>query len=92
MIKEATYVPFDTADYFAAVGDLITYDTVAKNVGNVELTGTVLVDSTVVENPVAECAGVVPDPWKARVEFACTPRYTIKQGDIDAGRVYTDVR
>lgn len=45
VIKKAEYRPYDEIDKHAAVGETVTYDIVATNIGNVDMTGTAITDS-----------------------------------------------
>jgi uncharacterized repeat protein (TIGR01451 family) len=69
---------------FDAVGDVITYDYVLRNIGNVTLTGPVGVtdDKTSVACPDMAGPGLAPQET-----MICTATYTVTQADLDAGSV-----
>ncbi|WP_417260585.1 hypothetical protein [Celeribacter sp.] len=72
---------------FAEVGDLITYDYVITNEGNVTLTGPfrVVDNKATVSCPVTPVSGVsvsAPDNT-----LTCTATYAVTQDDLDAGQV-----
>ncbi|MGR3793743.1 DUF7507 domain-containing protein [Vannielia sp. SX4] len=72
---------------FIDVGDLITYDYVITNEGNVTLTGpfSVADDKTTVSCPVTPASGVtVSAPGNT---LTCTATYAVTQADLDAGQV-----
>ncbi|MFL0683673.1 MAG: hypothetical protein ACJLTB_10695, partial [Algoriphagus aquaeductus] len=64
---------------YAAVGDILTYDLVVKNTGNVTLTNIVVSDpvATVVGSPIASLA--------PGASATVTASYAVTQADLDAG-------
>ena len=69
---------------FAAVGDIVSYDYVLSNDGNVTLSGpfTVADDKTSVTCPAAPAGGLAPG-----ATLTCTADYAMTQADLDAGAV-----
>jgi uncharacterized repeat protein (TIGR01451 family) len=69
---------------YNSVGNLISYDYVIRNTGNVTLAGLVNVtdDKTSVTCPPLPSAGLAPN-----ATHTCTSTYTIAQADLDAGSV-----
>ena len=83
LVKTASDATFDKA------GDVIDYDYVVTNTGNVSLAAPVVVtdDKTAVTCPNLTTVGDLDanlDPGEA---VTCTSSYTITQGDVDAGGV-----
>jgi uncharacterized repeat protein (TIGR01451 family) len=69
---------------FAAVGDVLSYDYVLRNTGNVTLTGA----ASVTDNKTAVSCNAMPVAGLAPLAtLACTASYTVTQADIDAGGV-----
>jgi large repetitive protein len=69
---------------FNAVGDVLSYDYILRNTGNVTLTGAVSVadDKTAVSCDALPVAGLAPTGT-----LNCSASYTVTQADIDAGGV-----
>ena len=61
-------------------GQIITYNYLIKNTGNITLTGIILTDDNVDTQPTCVTTILVPG-----AETNCTAVYTVKQSDIDAG-------
>ncbi|NBD30685.1 MAG: hypothetical protein GVY31_11695, partial [Alphaproteobacteria bacterium] len=79
MVKTAT-----AGAGYAAVGDIVSYDYVISNDGNITLSGpfTVADDKTSVTCPAAPAAGLAPG-----ATLTCSAEYSVTQGDLDAGSV-----
>ena len=70
---------------FSAVGDVLTYDYMVRNTGNVTLTGAITVADDRIASvacPSLPMAGLAPDET-----LTCTATYVVTQADIDAGDV-----
>ncbi|MEP3892512.1 MAG: hypothetical protein ABJN52_00770 [Litorimonas sp.] len=77
VVKTAT-----TTD-FAVVGDIVSYDYVVTNTGNVTLTTAITVADDKIANVVCPAnTGLAP-----MASLTCTADYTVSQADIDAGSV-----
>ena len=74
---------------FHLVGDVLHYSYVVKNTGNVRLAGPVTVtdDKTTVTCPALSTIGNHDDFLDPGEALTCTATYTVKQSDIDAGKV-----
>ena len=74
---------------FHQVGDVLHYTYVVTNTGNVRLAGTVTVtdDKTTVTCPALSTIGNHDDFLDPGEALTCTATYTVKQSDIDAGKV-----
>ncbi|AKS45755.1 conserved repeat domain-containing protein [Octadecabacter temperatus] len=72
---------------FSDVGDVIEYDYVVTNTGNMTLTAAITVadDKTTVTCPVLPAAGLPP-----LQSITCTSTYAVNQDDLDAGVVTND--
>ncbi|GGX41224.1 hypothetical protein GCM10007385_05930 [Tateyamaria omphalii] len=79
MTKTAT-----AGDNFTAVGDVVSYDYVVSNTGNITLTADITVadDRTTVSCPALPLGGLAPGST-----LTCTATYQITQDDLDAGSV-----
>ncbi|CAM9230892.1 unnamed protein product [Scytosiphon promiscuus] len=89
--KTANHTPSDEVDKFAALGESVEFEVIAKNTGNVELTGTSAEDPMFEGSFDTHCATGVPDPWEVDTEFTCTLAHAITQEDIDTGTVINTV-
>jgi large repetitive protein len=70
---------------FSAVGDVVSYDYVVTNTGNISLTAPVTVSDDLIPTvncPVIPAAGIPPGG-----ALTCIGSYTITQGDLDRGSV-----
>ncbi|WP_341860924.1 Ig-like domain-containing protein [Gymnodinialimonas sp. 57CJ19] len=69
---------------YAAVGDMITYDYLVTNDGNITITSPITVadNRTSVSCPVLPAGGLAP-----QATITCTASYSVTQGDLDAGSV-----
>ena len=70
---------------FSAVGDVLTYDYMVRNTGNVTLTGAITVSDDRIPSvacPSLPMAGLAPNET-----LNCTATYVVTQADIDAGDV-----
>jgi len=70
---------------FSAVGDVLTYDYMVRNTGNVTLTGAITVSDDRIPSvacPSLPMAGLAPNET-----LSCTATYVVTQADIDAGDV-----
>jgi len=79
LVKTAT-----TSD-FANVGDIIGYDYVVTNTGNVTLTDPISVSDDKIASvscPISPAGGLVPT-----ASLTCSATYVVTQADIDAGEV-----
>ena len=74
---------------FHVVGDVLHYTYVVANTGNVRLAGPVTVtdDKTTVTCPALSTIGNHDDFLDPGESLTCTATYTVKQSDIDAGKV-----
>ena len=74
---------------FHLVGDVLHYTYVVTNTGNVRLAGPVTVtdDKTTVTCPALSTIGNHDDFLDPGESLTCTATYTVKQSDIDAGKV-----
>ena len=68
----------------ADVGDVINYTLVAKNVGNVTLTGVTITDGKL---PNLSCTPAQPATLAVGASLTCTGAYVLTQADLDAGKV-----
>ncbi|MEX3015486.1 beta strand repeat-containing protein [Gymnodinialimonas hymeniacidonis] len=71
-------------DNFSAVGDVVTYDYVVTNDGNITITSQITVadNRTSVSCPVLPAGGLAP-----QATITCTASYAVTQGDLNAGSV-----
>ena len=70
---------------FAAVGDVLTYDYVVTNDGNVTLTSAISINDDKIPSvscPLLPAGGLVPG-----ASLTCTASYSVTQADLDAGSV-----
>ncbi|MEQ1649727.1 MAG: hypothetical protein ABL898_14180, partial [Hyphomicrobiaceae bacterium] len=78
-------VKSSTATGFETVGAVVPYTYTVRNVGNVTLTSAVTVTDDKIASvacPALPAGGLVPN-----ASLVCTANYTIKQADINAGKV-----
>ena len=70
---------------FAAPGDILSYEYLVRNTGNVTLTGAV----SVTDDKIAavSCPAVPMSGFAPNEEMTCTGDYLVTQADIDAGEV-----
>ena len=74
-----------TTSDFDMVGDILTYDYVVTNTGNVTLTNAITVSDDKIASvncPALPVSGLVPG-----AAITCTAQYVVTQADIDAGEV-----
>ncbi len=69
---------------YSKVGDVINYTLVATNDGNVTLSGVSISDATL---GALTCTPSQPATLAPAATLSCTGSYTIKQSDLDAGKV-----
>jgi len=70
---------------FAAPGDILSYEFVVRNTGNVTLTGAISVSDDKI--PAVYCPAVPMSGFAPNEEMTCTGDYLVTQADIDAGEV-----
>jgi uncharacterized repeat protein (TIGR01451 family) len=74
-----------TPQTFAAVGQVVSYDYVVTNTGNISLTAPITVTDNLIPSvicPATPAAGIPPNGT-----LTCTGSYQITQGDLDRGTV-----
>jgi uncharacterized repeat protein (TIGR01451 family) len=71
-------------DSYNAVGDILNYTMVAKNIGNVVLHDVSISDPLL---PSLSCTPAQPATLAPGASMTCTGSYTVTQGDLDAGSV-----
>ena len=74
-----------TRDTFAAMGDILPYEYVVTNIGNVTVTDAITVSDDKIANvicPALPAGGLLP-----QAALTCAADYTVVQADIDAGFV-----
>ena len=67
---------------YAAVGDVISYDIVATNNGNVTLTGNATIDDPLTGDETCPAGDIAPG-----ASITCTASYTVTQADLNNGSV-----
>jgi len=70
---------------FDGVGDIVDYEYLVTNTGNITLTGTISVSDDkipAVSCPVSPAGGLVPG-----ASLTCSATYIVTQADLDAGQV-----
>lgn len=78
-----TVVKTATTTDFAVVGNILSYDYVVTNTGNVTLTTEITVADDKIANVICPAnTGLIP-----MASLTCTADYTVSQADIDAGSV-----
>ncbi len=70
---------------FSAVGDVVSYDYVVTNSGNITLTAPVSITDDKIA--VINCPAPLPGGLAPGATVTCTATYTISQADLDAGSV-----
>ena len=72
------------------MGDIINYEFVVTNTGNVSLNGPVTIDDDKTTNetcPAVKTVGDFDDMFDPGESMTCTASYTITQADLDTGSV-----
>jgi len=70
---------------FSTVGDVLSYDYVVRNTGNVTLTGAITVTDNLI--PTVSCPSVPTGGLVPNATITCTATYLVTQANIDAGSV-----
>ncbi|MEP3889063.1 MAG: hypothetical protein ABJN69_01275 [Hellea sp.] len=73
-----------TATAFTNVGEIITYEYLVSNTGNVTITDPITVSDDKIETVVCP---VLPEGLEPAGSLSCTADYAVTQADIDAGEV-----
>ncbi len=78
---------------FSAVNEIVTYDFVVTNTGNVTITSAISVDDDRVQPPRAvQCDALPAGGLAPNATLSCTMDYAITQADLDAGSVVNTAR
>src|SRR4029077_16571236 len=70
---------------YRKVGDVISYEIVASNTGNVTLSGVSVEDKPALDN--FKCSPSIPATLAPGASITCTGTHTITQADLDAGKI-----